>query len=92
MRVSNQGRDVESDGARLLTSFGVRGQDRALKRGDMSPRPKAATCRRTPNPDHAGVGTGAGVGVSFVLRPPRMFTMERAVWYSLKKSGALSLN
>ncbi|MCX6896610.1 MAG: AMP-binding protein [Verrucomicrobia bacterium] len=33
----------------LLEDFGVRGHDRALELGDMSPSRKAATCRRTPN-------------------------------------------
>jgi acyl-[acyl-carrier-protein]-phospholipid O-acyltransferase/long-chain-fatty-acid--[acyl-carrier-protein] ligase len=33
----------------LVEDFGVRGHDRALELGDMSPSSKAATCRRSPN-------------------------------------------
>jgi len=32
-----------------VSEFGVRGHVRALELGDMSPRRKEATCRRTPN-------------------------------------------
>jgi len=35
---------------RVSCLFGVRGHDRAFGRDNMSSRPKAATCRRTPKP------------------------------------------
>lgn len=57
----------DSSETKLLTIFGVLGIDRAFTpkafgggRGDMSPRPNAVPCHRSPNSDQAGVGTWAG--------------------------------